>query len=150
VKLETYRVLCWSGLLVGVLVILGIGLTFPPSVALEAIVLALVFFLPLSAIGIWLRLTWTERAIDEFDGAPMPGILGIAGVDIEPDPGDLSAKQLVQQVEQAENPGRRTPGAAEAPPLVHEEPNTKRCASCGASTTGSGSSYCRVCGGALA
>ncbi|MCI4363058.1 MAG: hypothetical protein L3K13_01955 [Thermoplasmata archaeon] len=143
--------LSWLGLLVVVLIILGIGSTLPPTAAFGATALALLIVVPLSAVGIWLRLARTERAVEDFDGIPMPGILGLAGLDIDEDddPDALSARQFVQQVDRAENPGARGRASPDAAAPHPDSSTGKKCPECGAITPGTSSKYCRVCGSVL-
>jgi hypothetical protein len=136
---------------IAAVVLVGIGATLPPPIAFPVTVLLLLLIVLPGAFGIWLRLRWTDRALDEFGGVPMPGLLGLAGYDIESDPEavGLSAKEFVQQVESQENPGKR--GAVPRTSRTEGSGSTggSVCAVCGALTPGPDSTHCRMCGAIL-
>ena len=87
-QFSTYRLWSW-GTLVSVLMLL-LALTWVSGSAFEFDVILFVFA-PLGVAGVWISLANTRRAIDDFGGRPMNGILGWLGYDIEPDDEDGDA-----------------------------------------------------------
>ncbi len=99
--------------------------------------------------GFGLTYVWVRRAVDEFGGTPMPGILGVMGADIEPDE-PSSTRRLDLDLDD--------PSPPELPPRLNPDDDrvalspparSPICARCGARTSEPGSMFCRVCGAEL-
>ncbi len=108
-----------------------------------------VFFGVIALLGFGLSVAWAHRAVEEFDGTPFPGLLGVLGVDIVPDE-VVDAHLGPEKPEKYWVPGARafatsSPGgstSATARPII-----TRRgCNKCGGVTAGGDSRYCRLCG----
>jgi len=136
-------VVVWAGMSAALLGALG-----PTGIA---------FVILLGVIGLVIvgaALGWANRAVAEFGGAPMPGLLGALGFNVVADP----PGSAFGSVGGATGGGGSTfpRGAPTGPPAAGPRPPASpvgrrtSCGKCGTTTVGAGSSYCRGCGSRLA
>jgi len=134
---STYRTLLIAGTAIVVVII---DTFFVIAAGAVGVILAIVFAM-FGLIAYWMNIVWMDRAMDDFDGVPAPGLWGVLGVDIIPDETD---------VEGVFEP-RRDFDTRERPlaPSRARSVARKGCPKCGAVTEGVDSKFCRVCGGPL-
>lgn len=111
------------------------------SAGVPAVILFGIILIPAYAVGVY----WVRNAVDQYGGVPMPGMLGLFGVNIEEDDDDDDDRD-----------GDATPKAWQGSGgrLIDKDdpadPDARRCPKCGAITVGTDSAYCRACGASLA